>query len=273
MWMPQLCGEGPLYRQIVIALATAIEEGGLRPGDRLHTHRELAWRLDINLSTVTKAYQEAARRHLVSSQVARGTFVLASSHEARLFSLKDVPSIGVDLSTSVPALPEKDCDYAASVTEVVHGAGQSLCGYPAPHLLATTKTAIVTWLAWRGFECLPTRVLPCCGAHGGLLAVLLSLRAANTPVLVETFTFPGMKAVARQLGVRLIPVDCDAEGMKPASLLMNARATGARIAVIVANLQNPTGAIMGPARRLEIAAAAAAAELVIGADDVYGPRR
>lgn len=271
MWMPKLGGDGPLYRQIATAIATAIEEGELRPGDQLPTQREMAWRLNINLSTVTKAYLEVARRHLVSSQVARGTFVLASSHEARLFSLKDVPSVVVDLSTSVPALPEEDCYYAEAIAEVVRVMGRALCSYPTPHLIGTTKTAIAKWLAWRGFECPPDSIWPCSGAHGGLLAALLSLRAAGTPVLVESFTFPGMKAVSRQLGVKLVPVECDAEGMKPTSLVVNARATGARTAVVVANLQNPTGAQMGNTRRLDIAAAAAEANIVVIEDDVYGP--
>jgi DNA-binding transcriptional MocR family regulator len=271
VWMPKLHGDGPLYRQIVTALAAAIEGGELRPGDRLPTQREMAWQLKVNLSTVTKAYQEAARRHLLNSQVARGTFVLASSHEAKLFSLKDVPASVVDLSTSVPVLPEDDGSYAEAITEVARDMGRALCAYPNPHLIETAKMAISKWLAWRGFECSADNVLPCSGAHGGLLATMLSLRTAHAPVLVESFTFPGMKAVARQLGLRLVPVECDEQGMKPASLLVNARATGAFTAVIVANLQNPTGTSMETSRRSEIAAVAAEANIVIVEDDVYGP--
>jgi DNA-binding transcriptional MocR family regulator len=272
MWMPKLSGDGSLHRQIVTAIATAIEGGELRPGDRLPTQREMAWRLGVNLSTVTKAYKEVARRHLVSGQAARGTFVLASSHEARLFALKDVSPMAVDLSTSVPALPEGDSDYQEAMVAVARDMGhQALCAYPTAYLIGATRAAIVKWLAWRGFACPAAHVWPCGGAHGALMAVLLALRAFHVPVLVENFTFPGMKAMARQLGMKLVPVECDCEGMKPASLLASARATGARIAVIVANLQNPTGAVMGKARRLDIAAAAIEANIVVIEDDVYGP--
>ena len=67
MWAPDLTGRNPVkYLAIVEALAEAVESGTLQPGAQLPTHRELAWRLRVNVSTVTQAYREAARRHLVT---------------------------------------------------------------------------------------------------------------------------------------------------------------------------------------------------------------
>ncbi len=73
MWAPDLAGRNPVrYLAIVQALADDIARGGLRPGERLPTHRALAWRLGVNTSTVSHAYREAVRRHLVSGEVGRG---------------------------------------------------------------------------------------------------------------------------------------------------------------------------------------------------------
>ncbi|NEX00204.1 GntR family transcriptional regulator, partial [Rhodopseudomonas sp. BR0G17] len=64
MWIPDITGRHPVrYVAIVEALAEAIATGALRPGDRLPTHRELAWSLELNVSTVSRAYAEATRRH------------------------------------------------------------------------------------------------------------------------------------------------------------------------------------------------------------------
>lgn len=271
MWTPDLRASTAKHRQIVEALSAAIAQGELRPGDQLPPQRELAWRLKVNLSTVTKAYDEAARRHLVSGQVGRGTFVLASSNEAKLFKLKNTSADVVDLSTNIPASFDADSSFEDTVSEFIRDERLSLETYHASHLCETTKIAVANWLEWRGFRCQPENVLLSAGAQAGLLAVLLSLKSMGASVLTESFTFPGMKAIARQLGLKLVPVECDAEGMKPASLLAAARSSDARIAVLVANLQNPTGALMGKNRRAEIAAIAEAANLLIIEDDVYGP--
>ncbi|WP_316213724.1 MULTISPECIES: PLP-dependent aminotransferase family protein [unclassified Bradyrhizobium] len=271
MWPPKLRTGTAKYRQIVDALSEAIAHGELRPGDQLLPQRELAWKLNVNLSTVTKAYDEAARRHLISGQVGRGSFVLASSNEAKLFTLKNMARDVIDLSTNVPALPDADSSYSEAARALIRDDRLAIDMYHSAHLCSATKEAVANWLAWRGFRCQPENVLLAAGAQAGLLAVLLSLKSMGKSVLVESYTFPGMKAVARQLGLKLVPVECDEEGMKPAALLACARSSDARIAVVVANLQNPTGALMSKSRRAQIADVAEMADLLVIEDDVYGP--
>jgi DNA-binding transcriptional MocR family regulator len=273
MWLPDLRGRSSTkYVALVEALAEAIERGELRPGDRLPTHRELAWRLGVNVSTVTQAYREAARRHLVGGEVGRGTFVLADSREAALFALKDAqrPEL-IDLSTNVPAPHPDDADVATLLGErLASGFGAGALGYHAPGLLARARAGASAWLAWRGHEVRPGDTVPCAGAQQALLAALVTLCGPEGCVLVEAFTFPGMKAVARQLRLRLHGVACDGAGVEPAALDAVARASGARVAVLVPNLQNPTGALTPEGRRREVAAVARRHDLTVIEDDVYG---
>jgi DNA-binding transcriptional MocR family regulator len=58
-----------MYQRIVDALAADIASGRLVRGQRLPTHRALAHTLDIDLSTVTRAYGEARRRGLLGARV------------------------------------------------------------------------------------------------------------------------------------------------------------------------------------------------------------
>ena len=63
MWQPDLDRfTGPRYRAIAEALALDLREGRLRAGDRLPTHRDLAWHLKVTVGTVSRAYAEAERR-------------------------------------------------------------------------------------------------------------------------------------------------------------------------------------------------------------------
>ena len=93
----------PAYRSLAQEITAAIRSGALRAGDRLPTHRELAWRLDLSVQTVSRAYEELIRADLVAGEVGRGTFVLRQPQ-----SFDDMPwSAGrADLSLMTPvALP------------------------------------------------------------------------------------------------------------------------------------------------------------------------
>ena len=74
-WTPNLDPQLPRYLAIAQAIAADLESGRLSPGDKLPTHRELAWQLGVTVGTVTRAYQEAERRGLVSGEVGRGGFL------------------------------------------------------------------------------------------------------------------------------------------------------------------------------------------------------
>src|SRR5262245_2490322 len=76
IWVPDLSNlRGPRYLAIADALASDIRSSRLSPGDRLPTHRELAYQLGVTVGTVTRAYGEAERRGLIGGEVGRGTFV------------------------------------------------------------------------------------------------------------------------------------------------------------------------------------------------------
>jgi len=66
---------GPIYQAIADQIGREIEAGRMKPGSRLPTQRALAKQLGVTLTTVTRAYDEAQRRGLLSGEVGRGTFV------------------------------------------------------------------------------------------------------------------------------------------------------------------------------------------------------
>ena len=65
----------PFYRQIIDQVKAAIATGGIGPGDRLPTVRQLAVDLSVNPNTVSRAYTELELTGLVDTQMGSGTFV------------------------------------------------------------------------------------------------------------------------------------------------------------------------------------------------------
>lgn len=164
MWMPQLADDGqPRYLALVDAIASAIEDGSLKVGERLPPQRRLAWKLGLNPSTTQQAYREAAARHLVAGEVGRGTYVLAGSREATLFRLKQQDNQGtvIDLSTNVPVADPANLDLQASLQTLLAG-GQThlLDHYLGPQQLLLGRLQGARWLGNRGLTLAPEQLLP-----------------------------------------------------------------------------------------------------------------
>jgi len=82
MWLPNLQGRrGPVYRAIADAIDEGVQDGTLRAGAKVPPHRDLADHLGVTVTTITRAYTEAARRGLTSGHVGRGTFIRGNEPE------------------------------------------------------------------------------------------------------------------------------------------------------------------------------------------------
>ena len=67
-------------------------------GDRLPTHRELAWELGVTVGTVSRAYAELERTGLVSGEVGRGTYVRRGNAEDFMIPGEDSGEGFIDLA-------------------------------------------------------------------------------------------------------------------------------------------------------------------------------
>lgn len=269
-WMPRLDGlRGPRYLAIADALARDVRAGRLRPGDRLPPQRLLADLLGLHLSTVTRAYREAARRGLISGMTRRGTVVLDMPHAAALFAPRPDGTGRIDLRTNVPAAFPADAAFDRLFAGLLADQGlPALMRYRTGEEWRTLTADAAGWLT-RGGLSLAHHTLVLCAGGQHALDLALGLCASGREIAVEAWTWPGMKTVAGARGLSLTPLALDHEGVLPAALEQAARA-GVRVAVLSPSLHNPTGASMGPARRAAIAEVARRHGLWLIEEDVYG---
>ncbi|HWW04646.1 PLP-dependent aminotransferase family protein [Collimonas sp.] len=270
-WLPDLRkSTGPVYLAIAEAIAVAVRSGRLRSGDALPTQRLLADFLGVNLSTVTRAYREAEKRGLIDGNTRRGTVVLARAEVVTLFGLpyRDDNSL-IDLSTNTPAHDPHDRSVQNIVGELQRdGCLDHLMRYQKASDWELLRESAAKWLQISGVPTAPENIVLCAGAQHAL-AVALSVAVERMEIGVECFTYPGMKALARERGYQLHPLDMDNQGVTPTAIL-KASKKGLRVLVISPTLQNPTGATMSLARRQEIADIAVSRNLTIIEEDVYG---
>ena len=103
-WKPWLVEESQLkYRGIVEAIEADLKAGTIRPGERLPPQRSIAEALGVDLTTVTRAFNEARRRGLVEANAGRGTFIRRRIDDGRMLGIGAPPA--VDLSMNIPPQP------------------------------------------------------------------------------------------------------------------------------------------------------------------------
>ncbi|HEX2093712.1 MAG TPA: PLP-dependent aminotransferase family protein [Longimicrobiaceae bacterium] len=273
-WTPKLADRhGPVYLAIVDAIAADVREGRLHPGTRLPPQRELAERLGVNLSTVTRAYTEAKRRGLLAGRVGQGTYVKAS-HPAGGWGAEVAEGV-IDLSFSVPPEPE-DVAIEASLAAVLEEIQQDRAElrralhYTPPGGAARDREAGGRFLRARSLDAPMERLLVCAGAQHALAITLPALAGPGEVVLTEQLTYPGVRSLAAMLRIRLEGVAIDREGILPDAFREACRRHRPRALFCVPTIQNPTAVVMPTSRREEVAGIAREHGVTIVEDDVYG---
>ncbi|MGZ5198549.1 MAG: aminotransferase-like domain-containing protein [Terriglobales bacterium] len=264
-WLPQLKGQaGPRFLQIADALQHAIGNGLLKPGERLPPQRQLAAQLDVDLTTVTRAYDEARRRNLLEGRGARGTYVAAPKVE--------LTSV-LDLSMNTPP-PPHGVDFNDMLKQglsqvLMRADNELLMTYHLGGGSASDRKAGAKWIGPMFGEVPPEHVVVCPGAQAAIAALILSLTEPGDVILAEPTSYPGLRTAATQFGRRIVPVSADKHGMVPEALEDACRQHGPRLVYLNPTLQNPTAVTMPERRRKELAAVAKRCNVRIVEDDPY----
>ncbi|HSC28910.1 MAG TPA: PLP-dependent aminotransferase family protein [Vicinamibacterales bacterium] len=267
MWAPELdAPDGPRYLALAEMIGEAVRRGDLAPGDRLPTHREMADRLGLALTTVTRGYAEAQRRGLVRGEVGRGTFVRGAA-AARLDGAGEPIDLRSNSLLPYGLMPE----LAARIQQIVSRSDLSrLFGY-APHRgLERHREAGASWLAQTGLRVSHDEVLITAGAQHAMAVVFATILAPGDTLLVEHVTYAGMKALANLLRVRLEPLPMDGHGLLPDGLRAALVRRAAAALYCMSALQNPTTAVMTEDRCRQIAAVLDEFGVPVVEDDSYG---
>lgn len=239
------------YLRIVQSIEADIRAGRLRPGDPVPSHRAAARRWGVAVATVTRAYAEAARRGLLNCRAGAVTRVAAA-----ITAPTSAPTAPNNLADNIPLAPttlNEDALLLQAFEALAHGRARALLGRTEQASdLPAHKAALGAWLASLGVPVAGRTVLPSPGAQAALLAALRCV-AMHAAVACEPLVNPGLCAAAQFLGVRLLPLDCDAEGPLPGALAAAAR-RGASALYASPTCSNPLALHWSTQRRRELAA-------------------
>jgi DNA-binding transcriptional MocR family regulator len=275
-WIPDLTGhKGPRYRAIAEALAEDVRGGRLAAGMRLPTHRDLAWKLRVTIGTVSRAYAEAERRGFVAGEVGRGTFVRSPANLTTVMSGDILGETGdpdfIDLTINRPSAAGEGAAMAAALQQLAAEPDLvSRLDYQAPAGRREDRVAGAAFLDACGLATTPEQLVVTAGGQHAMACVIGTLARPGDILAVEALTYPGLRALASLLHLRLAPIAIDEEGLIPEALEAACRASPVRALYTMPTLHNPTTATMPVARREALAEVAQRHDVALIEDDVYG---
>jgi len=277
MWSPDLSAfSGPVYKAIAKAIAEDILSGALEPGERLPTHRALADTLDVTVGTITRGYAEAERQNLVEARVGSGTYIREPRVTSQTFTIADSEARQetlIDLSYSVALSLNQEQDLAEELVDISRDQAlmHRLLQYQPEYGMAHHRYAGKHWLQMTGFQDVDEqRILISNGGQHGFFTALLALTQRGDTVLCDGLTYPGFIAAARQLGLRIIGLEMDAEGATPEALELACQRYQPRAIYLMPRLNNPTSRKMSTARIQSLAALCRRHKVHVIEDDVQG---
>lgn len=271
MWLPDdRMLRSPKYLAIADALEADIASGVVTAGDQLPPQRELADLLSINLSTVSRAYREAERRGLVSGIVGKGTFISTDvSTSVEMLSTEKQHTDQIEMGTVVP-LSTCDPDLEPRMSKVIQGQNlATYTQYTKPAGLDTHLEIGAQWAKRFGMSVSADNVLVTAGAQHALTCVFMACCKVGSRVAVDCLTYPGLKALASMMDIRLVPISMDEKGMIPDALNSACKSTPIDGIYLMPGCHNPTGITMEDTRRGEIVTLIKKHQLLLIEDDAY----
>jgi DNA-binding transcriptional MocR family regulator len=247
-----------------------IEAGRMKPGDRLPTQREFADRRRIAMSTATRVYAELVRRGLIVGEVGRGTFV-RTGPPTEGFALAQGIGGRINLATNVPLLPNQAAiltTSAASMTRrstVIGAAMEPVVARGTP----AARRALAGFLARAAWRPDPERLCFTGNGRQALAATLAAIVPPGQRLGVEALSYQSVTGIAARLGVEVVPLPMDKNGLRVDGVIAAHRASPLRAIYVQPTLHNPLGITMPARRRYELARALRELDVIGIEDHVY----
>lgn len=267
-WKPQKNElEQPYYLSIASRLEADILSGKLSVNTKLPPQRELADFLDLNVSTITRAYKLCELKGLLYAVTGKGTFVSPGISAQDTFLNKGGGIIEMGI---IHPFYESNGNVLDAARLVLNGQDSlRLFEYSDPLGTKDHLNAAAKWLSRLGITADTNNILLSAGAQNALSVILISLFQAGDKIAVDRFTYTNFKGLASFLHIQLVAVDSDEYGMCPASLSSVLSHTDIKGIYLMPTLSNPTGIFMPQTRREELAALIEKHDLLLIEDDIY----
>jgi DNA-binding transcriptional MocR family regulator len=258
----------PFYKSLASLLEQHITNGYLAPGTKLPPQRELADFLDLNFTTITRAYKICEVKGLIYAVTGRGTFVAPNAARSITISTDKIANC-IDLG------------FAASfeqtnglVTDIIQQVGnksylEQLLNYNDPTGIPHQKAAALNWMESFGIHTDQEHVAIVSGAQNALAIALAALFEPGNRIATDLYTYSNFIELAKMFHIQLVPIPGDQYGMLPDELEKQCCQINIHGIFLMPSCCNPTTVMISDIRKQELAAVIRKHRLILIEDDIH----
>jgi DNA-binding transcriptional MocR family regulator len=294
MIQPIAHAEEPLYMRIFRRMAKMIEQGALRPGDRIASVRKLSRQEGVSISTVLQAYMQLEAQGHIEARPQSGFYVKArlwrppaepamskpstkatpvSTSELALNILKAVrdPRL-VAFGTAIPSpelLPLQQLNrMMASIGRRDPSAGNS---YDVPPGAPQLRMQVARLALDYGCLLSPDDIVTTTGCQEALNLCLRAVAQPGDTIAVESPTYYGILQIVGALGMKALEIPTHPrDGVSLDALEYALDRERIKACLFTPTYQNPLGCSMPDENRKRLVAMLTARGIPLIEDDIYG---
>lgn len=269
-WKPDKRNLGsPLYLSIASLLEYDILNGYLKPNTKLPPQRELADYLDVNLSTITRAFKICEIKNLIYAVTGSGTFVSPNAGNAIFIADSETNKNYIEMGIIKP-LDSFNIFVAKAIKSIADKSYlEKLLDYGDPLGIPYHRMAAKQWLQRFNMDIDVENICITSGVQNSFSLVLISLFQSGDKIAVDSYTYPNFIELANMLNIQLVPIVGDGIGMLPDQLDFVCKKTNIQGIYLSPSCNNPTAITMGEKRRKDIAEVIRKHKLILLEDDTY----
>ncbi|MFP3124870.1 PLP-dependent aminotransferase family protein [Ectobacillus funiculus] len=258
----------PFYESIASLLEQDIINGFLAPGTKLPPQRELADFLDLNFTTITRAYKLCEIKGLIYAVTGSGTFVAPNAARSITISTDTIKNC-IDLGF-VASFEQTNSIVAETIPKVMDKSYLAqLLNYNDPTGIPHQKTAGLNWMNSFGIQADQEHMAIVSGAQNALAITLTALFEPGNRIATDLYTYSNFIELAKMFHIQLVPIPGDHVGMLPDELEKQCSQINIHGIFLMPSCCNPTTVMMSDFRKLELAAVIRKHRLILIEDDIH----
>jgi len=281
-----------LYEQAADRIATLIDRGTLRPGERVPSVRKLSTQLRISISTVLQAYFLLEDRGFIEARPQSGFYVKLRPRDlppepkpsnpslsatevgvaellAKVFEAARNPDF-IPLATAIPGpdlLPTKPLNRL--MAWVARHRGEQGVNYDFPPGNEALRRQVARRSLDWGCSLSPDDIVTTCGTMEALNLCLRAVAKPGDTIAIESPTFYGI--LQASLGMRALEIPTHPrDGIDLNALEQAIKKNKVKACLLIPNFNNPLGCCMPDNNKKQLVEMLGRREIPLIEDDIYG---
>ncbi len=283
-----------LYKEVASKVATLIDNGTFRPGEKVPSIREMSRQRHVSINTVKVAYGYLEDRYIIEARPQSGYYVCArlpeiprepdlgeqevnpheiSSCELIQRIMRDVMDPGkVQFGAAIPdpeLVPTKKLNRILASEIRLHGCES--VAYSIPPGSKRLRVQIAKRMMRTGLTLNPDDIIITTGASEAAYLALKSVCKAGDTIAIGTPIYFNFVQMLKELGLRVIEIPSSpTEGLHLETLSLALQKNNIRCCLVISNFNNPLGSCLSDSRKEELVALLASHGVPLIEDDING---